>query len=168
MAGTKWSIDANGNLTSAGTLTSTGAIINNSGLTEYIPATLNAYEQSTAVSLTLTGPWGATTSTLATIFTRVGNVVVMQWGNSSPTSRVASATSTITTSTGTAIPAKFLPGTANIFLPMPVINSASGNIGQWGSFFFTGGVLTITTAINNTFTSGNNVGIIAGAISWLA
>jgi hypothetical protein len=131
-----------------------------------IQATLDYYEESTALTLTLTGPWGATSSTLPVTFTRVGNIVVMEWADSSPATRAATTTSTITTSTGTAIPAKFQPS-IGIFT-MPVINALATSTGSFGSFFFTSGVLTITSAINAQFTSGNNVGVIGGSVSYLS
>lgn len=133
-----------------------------------IQATLDYYEESTAITLTLSGPWGATTSTLAVTFTKIGNVVVMEWADSNPVSRVATVTSTITTSGGASIPTKFQPSVPNGFYLMPVINFSGSNVGSVGSFLFTGGVLTITSAINGQFTSGNNVGVIGGSVSYLS
>jgi hypothetical protein len=131
-------------------------------------ASLTYYEESTTITMTLTGPWGATTSTLPVTLSRVGNIVTMTWGDSSPTSRVATSTSTITTSTGTAIPARFLPAGSASFYVMPVINFLGSNTGSFGSFFFSSGVMIITSAINAQFTTGNNVGVIGSSISWLA
>jgi hypothetical protein len=142
--------------------TSAGIVLPTTGGTA---GTLDVYEENTAVTLTLSGPWASSRSFPVT-FTMIGNRVTMSWGDLSPVA-VTATTTPITSSTGTLIPTRFLAASRIPSKTIPVYSGSGG--GTMAQAVLSGGNTTnryIDIAINFTGFGAGSAGFPAGDHTW--
>jgi len=134
----------------------------------YVPSTLDRYEQSTAITLTISGPWAS--RSLPVILTRVGNIVVMAWDNFAAVTATAAAVMTSNTVTGAN--SRFLPASGSYVANQPVYDGVSTVTDSQGLFIITGGPTSWSVSFSKanaaTFAIGEHVGIPGGTQTWIA
>jgi len=132
------------------------------------PSVLGYYEETFTINATFSGPWGASTFSNPLTFSRVGNMVTMQW----PGFTGQPITTPQTIRSDLVLPPRFAPETINnLEFVVKVYYGASAVDTVAGTFTLEpiGGpnIYANFSTINSDVFSSGYCGITRGAVSWI-